>query len=106
MRLAYPRRLKLRAERGDQHHRRPRNMLYCQIEQLTGGWIGPMQILEYHQDRLTTCQTGEVSQQRREGLLFLSQCGQVERGITMVERQRQKLRQQWHVTFRGRVRRK
>ena len=106
MRLPRPRRLKLGPEGRDQQHRHSRDMFNRQIEQLARGRVGPMQILEDHQYGLPLRQTSELSQQRLECLFLLSLWREVESGVTIVEGQRQKLRQQRHVTFGGCIRRK
>jgi hypothetical protein len=62
MGLSRPRRLIFRAEGRDQQYRQTIDLLNDQVEQLAGGRVGPMQILEDHQNRLATRQTAELSQ--------------------------------------------
>jgi hypothetical protein len=67
VREARPRRLVFRPE-GDQHqYRQGADPLDRQIEHFERGRIGPMGVLEQHQDRLLPCQCFELVEQGRQG---------------------------------------
>ena len=91
--LARPGRLKLRTEGRDKQHRHSLDLCNGQVEKLTGGRVGPMQILEDNQHRSLARQTGELSQQRIEYLALLALRREVESGIAVVERNGQQFGQ-------------
>src|SRR5438067_2119411 len=87
MRLAAPRRLKLRPERDDQQYRQLADAIDGQVEQLARGWIDPMRVLERYQHRLPPRHGAELAQQRLEQLLALALWAEVQRRGVVGQRQ-------------------
>ena len=72
MRLASPRRCKIRPDCGNQQDRQAFDPHDNAIEQLTRGRVDPMQILEHHQQRLSAGEGFELAQQCLERQLLLA----------------------------------
>jgi len=84
-----PGRLVFRPE-GDQHHyRQGAEPLDHQIEHFERGRIGPVGVLEQHQDRLLSRQCFELVEQGRQGQAALLRGTQCERRIAVAGRDRQ-----------------
>jgi len=82
MRLPDPRGLEFRPKRSDQQYRPTLDSFDNQIEQLTGGRVDPLQILEYDQHGQLARQSLELIQPRAKGLLLFALGRQTERRIT------------------------
>ena len=80
MRLAAPPVLKLWPERNHEQDSKARHPGDRQVEQFARGRVGPMRVLEDHQDGLAPRQGFELMQQRFEQHLALALRAQIEIG--------------------------
>src|SRR5260370_41457114 len=104
MRLADPGRLKLGAKGRDEEPRQPPDLFDRNVEQLVGAWIGRMEILEEHKYGLPARQTNELAEKRLERLFLLALRREFQSRVPAIERHRQQLGQQLHITFRRSIR--
>src|SRR5262249_37760817 len=84
-----PGRLELRSEGEQCQHRQLAHPLDRQIEELEGGGIRPLRILEREQDRLLAGETLELIEQCRQRSAALLRGAERQRRIPLAERNRQ-----------------
>src|SRR5215207_5737820 len=99
MRMTWPGRRELWPRSDEQQHPKPRHLLQGHREQLQRRRIGPMDILNNGEHRLSRRQALELSQKRRQRQLLALLRAQLWHTVTVARRQRQKVgqRQQYAV---------
>ena len=97
-----PGRLELWTERHNQQHRKGANPVDDPTEHFQARWIGPVRILEDHQQGVLPRQCIHLRGERFQRFLPALLWFQVERRITSVVRERQHLGEQCCILLRGR----
>ena len=99
VRVPHPQRQSVGPSGHDQQHRQPGDALDERVEQLPGGGIEPLRVLEDHQHRLPPGQGFEVPEQRIEDAPLLLLRRQAQERMAFVFRDAEQLGQQRHLRF-------
>jgi hypothetical protein len=102
MRLSDPRRRKFRPERNEQQHAKGWNPVHNSTEYLQTRRVGPMSVLQDHQNRIFQRQRCHLREERLQSSLSALLRREIERRVTSVVRQRQHLGKQCRILPRGR----
>ena len=89
MRLSDPGRRKFRPERNEQQYAKGRNSVDNSAEDFQARRVGPMRILEDHQNWILPCQRFHLRNERLQSSLSALLWGKIERRIPSIVRQRQ-----------------